>query len=181
MASGLGRQGGLAASLAVILSSIATLETTMLQFSRTLFAMGRDGAMPRLFGKVSAKTQSPTTAMYLLIGIGLVLLWGVEPDAQRQRHHHRLGQCGGDPGGLLLRLGGTGGGVELSPRRAGSRWLALWLFPGFSGLILIGLGVYAITTFNLITQIVGVGGFALGILFFRPGRYRATEQAALAE
>ena len=60
VASGLGRNGGLAASLAVILSSIATLETTMLQFSRTLFAMGRDGAMPRLFGKVSAKTQSPT-------------------------------------------------------------------------------------------------------------------------
>src|SRR6185312_3757082 len=46
VASGLGRAGGLFASVAVILSSIATLETTMLQFSRTLFAMGRDGAMP---------------------------------------------------------------------------------------------------------------------------------------
>src|SRR5947207_2698963 len=48
--AGFGRTGGLLASAAVILSSIATLETTMLQFSRTLFAMGRDGAMPRRFG-----------------------------------------------------------------------------------------------------------------------------------
>ena len=53
----------------------------------------------------------------------------------------------------------------------GLKRLALCLFPGVSGLMLIGLGIYAITTFNLITQIVGVGGFALGILFFRPGRY----------
>ncbi|MDE8346414.1 MAG: APC family permease, partial [Acidocella sp.] len=44
LAAGLGPTGGYAASLALILSSIATLETTMLQFSRTLFAMGRDRA-----------------------------------------------------------------------------------------------------------------------------------------
>jgi hypothetical protein len=61
----------------------------------------------------------------------------------------------------------------------GLRWLSLSLFPGLSGLTLIGLGVYAITTFTLVTQIVGVGGFALGILFFRPGRYRI--EPAMAE
>ena len=55
----------------------------------------------------------------------------------------------------------------------------LSLYPGVSGLMLIGLGIYAITTFNLITQIVGVGGFALGILFFRPGRYRSQAQAGV--
>ncbi len=48
ISSGFGHTGGLIASFAVILSSVATLETTMLQFSRTLFAMGRDGAMPRV-------------------------------------------------------------------------------------------------------------------------------------
>jgi amino acid transporter len=160
----------------VILSSIATLETTMLQFSRTLFAMGRDGAMPRLFGKVSPKTQSPTTVMYLLIGIGLVLLWGsslmpsvsaiitasVNAVAIQVTYYYGLA-------GLVAAWSFRG--------QRGVRRLALSLFPGLSGLTLIGLGVYAITTFNLITQIVGVGGFALGILFFRPGRYRAQEQA----
>src|SRR5205085_12443362 len=65
--AGFGRTGGLLASAAVVLSSIATLETTMLQFSRTLFAMGRDGAMPRSFGVVDARTQTPVRAMIVLI------------------------------------------------------------------------------------------------------------------
>src|SRR5437016_3758393 len=73
--AGFGRTGGLLASAAVILSSIATLETTMLQFSRTLFAMGRDGAMPRRFGVVDARTRTPVRAMIVLIAMGLVLLW----------------------------------------------------------------------------------------------------------
>jgi hypothetical protein len=64
---------------------------------------------------------------------------------------------------------------------AGFRRATLCLFPGISGLMLIGLGVYAITTFNLITQIVGVGGFALGVLFFRPGRYGPARAAIAAE
>jgi len=180
VASGLGRQGGLAASLAVILSSIATLETTMLQFSRTLFAMGRDGAMPHLFGKVSAKTQSPVTAMYLLIGIGLVLLWAsslmpsvsaiitasVNAVAMQVTYYYGLA-------GLVAAWSFRG--------ERGLRWLLLSLFPGLSGLVLIGLGLYAITTFNLITQIVGVGGFVLGILFFRPGRYRIQKQIVAAD
>jgi len=178
VAAGLGRTGGLAASLAVILSSIATLETTMLQFSRTMFAMGRDGAMPRLFGEVSAKTQSPTRAMYLLIGLGLVLLWGsslmpsvgaiitasVNAVAIQVAYYYGLA-------GLVAAWNFR--------RETGGRWFMLSLYPGVSGLMLIGLGVYAITTFNLITQIVGVGGFALGILFFRPGRYRSQAQAGV--
>jgi amino acid transporter len=180
VASGLGRAGGLAASLAVILSSIATLETTMLQFSRTLYAMGRDGALPRLFGKVSEKTQSPTRAMYLLIGIGLVLLWAsslmpsvgaiitasVNAVAVQVTYYYGLA-------GLVAAWR-----FRAEP---GLKWLALCLFPGVSGLMLLGLGVYAITTFNLITQIVGVGGFLLGILFFRPGRYGGAPAQAAAE
>ena len=180
IASGLGRAGGLAASLAVILSSIATLETTMLQFSRTLYAMGRDGALPRLFGQVSARTQSPTRAMYLLIGIGLVLLWAsslmpsvgaiitasVNAVAIQVTYYYGLA-------GLVA--------AWRFRREAGVKWFALCLFPGVSGLMLIGLGVYAITTFNLVTQIVGVGGFLIGILFFRPGRYGAAEKTVAVE
>ena len=74
--AGFGRVGGLLASVAVILSSIATLETTMLQFSRTLFAMGRDGAMPFSFGTVDKRTQTPVRAMLVLMATGLLLLWG---------------------------------------------------------------------------------------------------------
>ena len=44
----------------------------MLQFSRTLFAMGRDGAMPTVFGVVDKRTQTPVRAILVLIGIVLI-------------------------------------------------------------------------------------------------------------
>ncbi len=177
VASGLGRTGGLAASLAVILSSIATLETTMLQFSRTLFAMGRDRAMPHLFGHVSAKTQSPIRAMYLLIGVGLVLLWAsslmpsvnaiitasVNAVAIQVAYYYGLA-------GLVAAWSFRGA--------KGLEWLVLCIYPGISGVMLMSLGIYAITTFDLITQIVGVGGFALGILFYRRDGHPAPAEAA---
>ncbi|MGH6828213.1 MAG: APC family permease [Rhizomicrobium sp.] len=180
LASGLGRTGGLAASLAVILSSIATLETTMLQFSRTLFAMGRDGAMPHRFGRVSAGTRSPVLAMVLLIGAGLILLWGaslmpsvsaiitasVNAVAIQVTYYYGLA-------GLVA--------AWRFRRAKGFRRLTLSLFPGLSGLFLIGLGIYAVSSFDLVTRVVGAGGFLLGILFFRPGGYCTGEAAMAAE
>jgi amino acid transporter len=54
-----------------------------------------------------------------------------------------------------------------------ARWIGIAVFPLLSALFLIGLGLYAITTFSLITKIVGIGGLLLGALFFRPSRYVA--------
>jgi hypothetical protein len=45
------------------------------------------------------------------------------------------------------------------------------VFPGLSAIALFVLGIYAITTFNLTTQIVGIGGLVIGIVFYRPGGY----------
>jgi hypothetical protein len=60
-------------------------------------------------------------------------------------------------------------------------WLLYAIFPLLSAVTLIVLGLYAITTFNTVTQIVGVGGLLIGIIFFRPSGYRATPLAIAAE
>jgi len=52
-----------------------------------------------------------------------------------------------------------------------ARWIVVALFPAVSGIALIALGAYAITTFNAITDIVGIGGLLTGIVFFRPRRF----------
>jgi amino acid transporter len=179
VASGLGRNGGLFASAAVILSSIATLETTMLQFSRTLFAMGRDGAMPPFFGFVDARTQTPVRAMLVLIGVGLLLVWG---SSLMPTVHQIISDSVSAVGVLVAYYYGLAGlaagwAFRIAYRESIMRWLGTALFPALSGLALIGLGVYAITTFDLITKIVGVGGLVAGIVFFRPqghGMSRAT-------
>ncbi len=174
IAAGLGRAGGYAAALALILSSIATLETTMLQFSRTLFAMGRDRALPGYFGKVHARTVTPVRTMYLLLAVGLAVIFAssflpsidsiladsVNAIAVQVSYYYGLA-------GLVCAWLYRG-----SYRESRATFLQYAIVPALSAIVLITLGVYAISTFNATTRIVGIGGLIAGILFFRPGGYR---------
>ena len=42
---------------AVLLSTVATLETTLIQVTRTLFAMGRDNTLPKVLGRIHPEFQ----------------------------------------------------------------------------------------------------------------------------
>jgi len=171
--AGLGRVGALAASLAVILSSVATLETQLLQFSRTLFAMGRDGSLPRVFGVIHERTQTPMNTMYLMLGlgtllmflasfmpsIGLILADSVKAIALQVSFYYGLA---GLACAWLYRD---------SWRTQPGRFLVYGIYPLASALCLAAAGIYAFLTFDLLTRIVGLGGLALGLIFFRPRTY----------
>jgi amino acid transporter len=183
VSAGFGRDGGLLASFAVVLSSVATLETTMLQFSRTLFAMGRDGAMPRSFGEVDARTRTPVRAMMALIALGLLLLWG---SSLMPTINAIIADSVRAVGVLVAYYYGLAGLVAARVfwglrRESIPRWLALCVFPALSGLALILLGVYALTTFDRTTNIVGIGGLVAGIVFFRPGRFVVADAAVASK
>lgn len=62
------------AVLALMLSSIGNLETSMLQFTRTMFAQSRDGALDRRWCEVHATWRTPHLATFLIAAIGLILL-----------------------------------------------------------------------------------------------------------
>src|SRR4051794_11173327 len=65
--------GGKILIIAVMLSTIATLETTLIQVSRSLFAMGRDNTLPRAFGRTHPVRQTPVFATLVVAGVSLVL------------------------------------------------------------------------------------------------------------
>lgn len=65
--------GGKLIVVAVILSAVATLETSLIQGSRTLFAMARDRTMPTAFGKVHPNFRTPWIATIALGVVTLVL------------------------------------------------------------------------------------------------------------
>lgn len=65
--------GGKILIIGVMLSTIATLETTLIQVSRSLFAMGRDHTLPRAFGKVHATRRTPWFATLVVTVVSLVL------------------------------------------------------------------------------------------------------------
>lgn len=65
--------GGKLIVVAVILSTVATLETTLIQVTRSLFAMGRDHTMPRIFSMVHPSWRTPWIATIIVgvVSIGL--------------------------------------------------------------------------------------------------------------
>jgi amino acid transporter len=62
------------AVLAVMLRSIGTLETSILQFTRTLFSLGRGGALHPRFSKLHPRWRTPWIATLTITILGLVLL-----------------------------------------------------------------------------------------------------------
>ena len=62
--------------IAVMLSTIATLETTLIQVSRSLFAMGRDNTMPKAFGNIHPTRRTPAFATIVVAVVSLALFFG---------------------------------------------------------------------------------------------------------
>jgi len=54
--------GGKLLILSVVLSTVATLETTLIQVTRTLFTMGRDHTLPKALGKIHPLRKTPVVA-----------------------------------------------------------------------------------------------------------------------
>jgi len=168
--AGLGTFGGQVASFAVVLSGIATLETSMLQFSRTLFAMARERGMPTAMAVVDARTRTPVRTMIVLILLGLAMIFAssflpsvnaiitdsVSAVAIQVCYYYGLA-------GIVCFWV-----YRKSYAESAGIFVLYGLYPLFSGVVLILLGLYAITTFNELTKIVGIGGLVIGIVFFRP-------------
>lgn len=167
--SGLGRSGALMATVAVILSSIATLETTMLQFSRTLFAMGRDGLFSRQLGDVDARTQTPVKAMYVLIILGVAAIWASSFMPSISTIISDSVNAIGIQVAYYYGLAGLAAAWMMrdSFKQSFLRGLSFCVFPGASGIFLFIMAGYAITTFGMITNLVGLGGLLVGLVFFR--------------
>lgn len=68
--------GGKILVIAVALSTIATLETTLIQVTRTLFSMGRDNTIPKIFGTLHPRWRTPAFATVIVVGVSILLFIG---------------------------------------------------------------------------------------------------------
>ncbi|MFD5419823.1 APC family permease [Streptomyces sp. NPDC127069] len=66
--------GGRLLVLAVVLSTVATLETSLLQAVRTLFAMGRDRTVPSVFGRIHREWRTPAVATGVVAAVALLVV-----------------------------------------------------------------------------------------------------------
>ncbi|MFE9813047.1 APC family permease [Streptomyces sp. NPDC005548] len=65
--------GGKLIVVAVMLSTIATLETTLIQVTRSLFAMSRDRTMPSALGRVHRRWNTPWVAIVVVGAVALAM------------------------------------------------------------------------------------------------------------
>jgi amino acid transporter len=69
-------------AVTVLVSLAASLQTTLVYLSRSLYAMGRDGVLPARLGRLDARAE-PAAAIALITGLSLVfcLATGISPTA----------------------------------------------------------------------------------------------------
>jgi amino acid transporter len=158
--------GGKLIVFAVVLSTIATLETTIIQVTRTLFAMGRDGTMPRSLGTVNEKWKTPVVAAVVVAVISLGLFVA----------SNYVGSVGTILTDAINAIGLqiavyyslAGFSVVVLYRKYLFRSLKMFIFAGLWPLVgAVFMAVMFVETLpglNATTKVVGLGALALGLI-----------------
>ncbi|MEI7697860.1 MAG: APC family permease [Actinomycetes bacterium] len=152
--------------VSVLLSTVATIETQMIQVTRTLFSMGRDYSMPSSFGNVHKKFQTPwnatifTTVFVLLFFIGSQFIKSVNDIAQAGVAAIGIQIC------FYYALASIS--VIVLYRRHLTRniqtFFMVGVWPALSGLFLIAVLIKVIPTLSHLALWVGVGTVAIGVI-----------------
>jgi amino acid transporter len=161
-----GKTWGYVAIIAVLLSTVGTVETQILQFTRTLFAKGRAGALHPRYSRLHPQWQTPYIAILFIWAAGLLLLFisSYLPTINiiLEDSITALGFQ------ICFYLGLTGLACAWHFRNLLTKgfWQSIThiFWPAGSGLFLFFIALYSIHTFDTITVIVGIGGIAIGII-----------------
>jgi amino acid transporter len=167
------------AVIAVLLSTIGTLETNVLQFTRTLFAMAREGVFAKRYAKVHAVHRTPWLSTILVTAIGLVLL---------------LLSSFLSSVNVIMKDFASALGFQIAFYYALSCLACAWhlrahfrsprifftgiLWPFISAIFLLLVSICSIPGFDSVTLLVSLGSLALGIVPLTFGKMRRGQNHA---
>jgi len=160
--------------LSVLLSTLGTLETTILQFTRTLYAKGRDQVLNPRYATLHQTWRTPLVATLVIISIGLVLLFlsSFSPTVN-QVIDVSVKAIGFQ---VAFYYGLTGFACAWHFRKEGStsfgKFLTWVLWPLLSAIFISFVGIYSACTFDLLTTAIGLGGIIVGVIPFMLNRMR---------
>lgn len=155
------------ALISVILSSLGTIETSILQFTRTIFAKSRDGALHKRWSKIHARWQTPWVATLLIWGLGMIFLIfasqeptiaaiiNISIDSISFQVTCYYSLCGFACAWYY----------RTTAIKNLSKLISLMIWPVISALTLITIATYgAINTFDKKSVLLGIGGVLIGII-----------------
>jgi amino acid transporter len=155
------------AILSVILSSAGTLETSILQFTRTLFAESRDKVLNPRYSRLHPSWNTPWVANLVIWGFGMVLLFlssfFTTVTVIIQDSVNAIGIQ------IAVYYSLTGFACAWYYRymwRSTKDLISYILWPIASAAFLIVIACFSIPTFDTVTNIVGFGGILIGFVPF---------------
>ncbi|QEL66475.1 hypothetical protein OTERR_29990 [Oryzomicrobium terrae] len=160
------------AVLALMLSTIGTLETSILQFTRTMFAKSRDGALHRRWARLHSQWRSPYGATLLIAGLGcLLLVLSLLFQGVGEVLKASINVIGVQ---VAYYYGLAGFACAWNFRRRAGRSLAdlvlMVIWPGLSATALWIAAVLAVRRFDTPTALIAIGGILLGLIPLRANR-----------
>ncbi|MFI8517562.1 APC family permease [Streptomyces sp. NPDC085481] len=186
--------GGKLLVLAVLLSTIATLETTLIQVTRSLFAMGRDRTMPAALGTVHRRWNTPWVAI-AAVGAAALVMFAAAAAAGS------IGQVLGDAVSAIglqiafyYSLAGLAAVVAYKKLLLSSvrDFVLGGVWPLLGSAFMLWAFVESLGELSPAALAIGLGGLALGLVpmlvywkkgssYYRPARLDAARALAAAE
>jgi amino acid transporter len=158
------------AVLSTLLSTVGTIETQILQFSRSMFAMARDKMLHSRYARIHSEWQTPWVATFVIWLLGVLLLFS----SSYMPSVKSILKCSIDAIGFqicfYMSLAGFACAWHYRKQLKGGAYNALSyvLWPLSAALFMVFIAIYSIPTFDTITNIMGIGGILIGFvpLFF---------------
>ena len=167
------------AVISTILSTVGTIETQILQFSRSMFSMSRANMLHPRYAVIHPEWQTPWIATLVIWGLGVLLLFlsSFMPTVS-----------------AILESSVAAIGIQICFYMSLAGFACAWhyrkmlredfkasithvIWPFASAAFMVFIGIYSIPTFDPVTRWVGLGGLAIGIIPFALGHMRRAQQA----
>ena len=154
------------AVLSTILSTIGTIETQILQFSRSMFAMARDQMLPQRYARIHAEWQTPWVATLVIWALGVLLLFSSSyMPSVKQILESSILAIGFQ---ICFYMSLTGFACAWHYRnklqQGMGNAISYVLWPLLAALFMVFIAIYSIPTFDLVTNVMGIGGILIGFL-----------------
>ena len=157
---------GYLAVLSTILSTIGTIETQLLQFSRTLFAMSRDRVLHARYSKIHPEWQTPWVATLVIWLLGVILLFDSSYLPSVKDILNKSVSAIGFQICFYMSLAGFACAWHYRTLLRGnfSTMLTHIWWPLFSAAFMVFIALLSAASFDLLTNLIGLGGLLLGFI-----------------
>jgi amino acid transporter len=162
------------AVISTVLSTIGTIETQILQFSRSMFAMSRDNALHPRYAKVHPEWQTPWVATLVIWFMGVLLLFtSSSMPSVKAILDSSISAIGFQICFYMSLAGFACAWHYRSKLNDGLRAACSYvIWPAASAAFMVFLALYSIPTFENITLAIGLGGLLLGFVPLGLGHFR---------